>query len=94
MCCRTEPFYPVLHLGEFSRLSCTHAFTLSARLCWALQFITYGLVCLTAWGCETRFLLIMAKRYGTALAHRVALLALIGYLVIVIWGSVTAWPFE
>jgi hypothetical protein len=59
-----------------------------------MQFISYGLVCLTAWlECETRFLLIMAKRYGTALAHRMDLLALTGYLMIVIWGSVTGWHF-
>jgi hypothetical protein len=37
--------------------------------------------------------LLRAKRYRTARAHRMALLALIGYLAVVVWGSVTGWPF-
>jgi hypothetical protein len=37
--------------------------------------------------------LLRAVRYGTALAHRMALLALTGYLLIVVWGSMTGWPF-
>lgn len=37
--------------------------------------------------------LLRAERYGTALAHRMALLALTGYLAVVVWGSVTGWPF-
>jgi hypothetical protein len=36
--------------------------------------------------------LLRAERYRTTQAHRMALLALIGYLVIIVWGSVTGWP--
>jgi hypothetical protein len=37
--------------------------------------------------------LLRAERYRTTQAHRMALLALTGYLVIIVWGSVTGWPF-
>jgi len=37
--------------------------------------------------------LLRAERYRTARAHRMALLALTGYLVVIVWGSVTGWPF-
>jgi hypothetical protein len=37
--------------------------------------------------------LLRAERYRTTQAHRMALLALTGYLVVIGWGSVTGWPF-
>jgi hypothetical protein len=37
--------------------------------------------------------LLRAERYRTTQAHRMALLALIGYLAVIVWGSVTGWPF-
>jgi len=37
--------------------------------------------------------LLRAERYRTTQAHRMALLALTGYLVVIVWGSVTGWPF-
>jgi hypothetical protein len=37
--------------------------------------------------------LLRPERYDTALAHRMALLTLTGYLAVVVWGSVTGWPF-
>jgi hypothetical protein len=36
--------------------------------------------------------LLRAERYRTTQAHRMALLALTGYLVIIVWGSVTDGP--
>jgi hypothetical protein len=37
--------------------------------------------------------LLRAERYRTTQAHRMALLALTGYLVVIVWGSVAGWPF-
>ena len=37
--------------------------------------------------------LLRRERYGTTRARGMALLALTGYLAVVVWGSVTGWPF-
>jgi hypothetical protein len=36
--------------------------------------------------------LLRRERYGTTRARGMALLALIGYMAVVVWGSVTGWP--
>jgi hypothetical protein len=36
--------------------------------------------------------LLQRERYGTTRARAMALLALIGYLAVTVWGSVTGWP--